>query len=510
MNNNKQVLHLNQESVNRLSELMKQGNNHHPKTMKELFTVLKDSGIKQRNSMKENEPKKKAVVSPRVATDIIKKYVITANIGTNQKELENSPLYFYDLDRGIYSYSNKTIDRIILSIEPSMTERNRKEIKSWLNIESKNLEPNQDTNLIPVNNGIYDKNKNKLLAFNPKYVFTTKVATDYLLSKIHEPIFKGWSITAWIKQLSNNDGEKEKLIWQMIATAIQNPPSGNTAFFLVDNQQGRTGKSTFEELLINLVGEENYTALRVKQFDERFSIANIYGASLVIGDDNNPNEYIEDSSNFKSTISGDRIPIEFKGTQPFTYKPNITTVQSMNGIPRFKDNTNGVYRRIRVIKFNHQYPDTPDGRLIKSKYIKNDQLLQFVLKKGLETDISTIVSTKESKEALDELKVDSNPIYAFYKEVVKELTSSRIPANFLYKLYKKYCDDNNLKYIPTQNKFTRELKIILSVYGYKYEAHCRPTVNFTHNDYQLIGYDDYDDKKYPSYINKVQSCFIKC
>ena len=81
-------------------------------------------------------------------------------------------------------------------------------------------------------------------------------------------------------------------------------------------------------------------------------------------------EYIEDSSNFKSTISGDRIPIEFKGAQPFTYKPNITTVQSMNGIPRFKDNTNGVYRRIRVIKFNHQYPDTPDGRLIKSKYIK--------------------------------------------------------------------------------------------------------------------------------------------
>lgn len=481
------------------------------KTMHDLFKLLNKIGVNKRKTIAESKPSKtKTTIPARKIADIIKEYVITANIGTNQKELENSPLYFYDLDTGIYSFSSKTMDKLILSIEPSTTTKNRTEIKNWLSIESPNLEPNQDINLIAVENGIYDKNKNNLLSFNPKKVFTTKVRTKYNSTQNKEPIFKGWSITKWIKELSDGDKEKEKLIWQTIATVVQNPPSSNMAFFLVDDQQGRTGKSTFEELLINLIGEENFTALRIKQFDERFGIANIYGTSLVIGDDNNPNDFIEDSSNFKSSISGDRIPIEFKGSQPFTYKPNITTVQSMNGIPRFKDNTNGVYRRIKIIKFNHQYPDTPNSRLIKSKYIKDDKLLQFVLKKGLETDINTIANTKESNEALDELKTDSNPIYAFCKDVISQLTSSRIPTNFLYRLYQKYCNDNNLKHIPSQNKFTRDLKPILKIYGYTFKLKYRPTEKFTHADYQLINFDDYRDTKYKEYISKAQSCFIKC
>lgn len=484
--------------------------NEEPETMEKLFSLLKNEGTKQRKFIAESEPKKqKNTIPARTVANIIERYVITANIGTTQEELEKSPLFFYNVDTGIYSFSSRTIDKLIIAVEPCTTTKNRTEIKNWLSIDSPNLEPSQDINLIAVGNGIYDKKSKKLLPFSPKKIFTTKIETSYSSEQIEEPIFNGWSITKWIKELSDGDNNKENLIWQTIATVIQNPPTANSAFFLVDDQQGRTGKSTFEELLINLVGEENFTTLRIKQFDERFSIANIYNTSLVIGDDNNPNDFIEDSSNFKSAVTGDRILLDIKSIQPFKYKPNITTVQSMNGIPRFKDNTGGVYRRFKVIKFNHQYPDTPDSKLIKSKYIKDNKLLQFVLKKGLETDISTITDTKESNDALDEQKSEDNPIYAFCKDIIINLTSSRIPTKFLYKLYQKYCVENNLKYIPTQNKFTRDLKTILKTYGYTLKSHCRPTKKFTHEDYQLIICDNYKNTKYDDYINRVQTCFIK-
>ena len=308
-----------------------------------------------------------------------------------------------------------------------------------------------------------------------------------------EPTFNNWSLSNWFKQLADNDPQKELLLWQLIATVVQNKANSNVLFCLIDNGQGRTGKSTLEQLLMNLVGKDNYTALKLSEFDDDFLLAQAYGASLIIGDDNPPLKYIDDGSTLKSVVTNELVLINPKGMSPFSAKFNAAVVQSMNAFPRFRDTTGGLYRRFRLIKFNHQYQDTPAGRKIKEEYIYNKALLEWLLRKALTIDVSSIIDTNESKEMVNDIQIESDIVRAFVVDVVNDLTSTRIPAKFLYNLFVQYAEANHNPTNMTQNTFTRRLKPLLEEQGFKYERRKLAPLNY---------FESKDARLLPEYLAK--------
>src|SRR5699024_10743163 len=142
-------------------------------------------------------------------------------------------------------------------------------------------------------------------------------------------------------------------------------------------------------------------------------------------------KYIDDGSTLKSVVTNELVLINPKGTPPFSAKFNTTVVQSMNAFPRFRDTTGGLYRRFRLIKFNHQYPDTPAGRKIKDEYIYNEELLQWLLKKALTIDTSTIIDTKESKEMVTDIQLES--------DIVRDRKSTRLNSSHVSISYAVFC-----------------------------------------------------------------------
>ena len=148
-------------------------------------------------------------------------------------------------------------------------------------------------------------------------------------------------------------------------------------FFL--SEDGKTGKSTFQRLISNLVGSSNTSSLKIKEFESDFKLASAYGKTLVIGDDNNPKDFNETSENFKSVVTGDNVLLNPKGKEPFSTVLTPFVIQSMNGLPRFRDITDGLQRRLRIIRFNHVYKGDKNNRLIKEKYIHDKRLLEFIL-----------------------------------------------------------------------------------------------------------------------------------
>lgn len=85
-------------------------------------------------------------------------------------------------------------------------------------------------------------------------------------------------------------------MWQTTISAVVNPNlTTDVAIFLVDSGPG---KSTFERLLENLVGAGNFGSLKLKEFEDDFKLASATGKALLIGDDNNPNDYNRTSENF--------------------------------------------------------------------------------------------------------------------------------------------------------------------------------------------------------------------
>ena len=268
---------LDNETMQRMEKLrkMQQASNKPPKTNQELFSRLKQAGIEKRKE-KEYTPEKgvnagktiRPCLTFREITNIVEKYAILKTIGEDERELETSPLYWYEPDSGTYTKNTKKINTMINIVDNQATERTIKEVRNKLILECKETIKTNDTNLVIVNNGIYDRSQKKLLPFSPDYIFTTKIATNYNPNASIEPVYNGWSVSKWFNEISNGEQDKIKLLWQIVTACVDSNISHEAAIFLVDNGQGRTGKSTFEKLIMNLVGEENCGQLKLIEFEE--------------------------------------------------------------------------------------------------------------------------------------------------------------------------------------------------------------------------------------------------
>ncbi|OUQ02128.1 DNA primase [Lactobacillus gallinarum] len=400
------------------------GFNQENTTIKQLKNILRNEGLEQRQLIKEQNvadghPKKKAILNFRRVTSILEKYILWAVVGNNQDEWQKSALYFYNPESGIYEKNNLLIEELINTVEPQITEKNIKEVKSKLRIEGKRKYLTNNSNLYVLGNGIFDAQKHQLLNYSPKYVFTSKIAVNYN-PDAQEPRFDNWSFSKWINEdIAENKEDKIKLIWQTFKAVVNSNYSYHSAVFLLDAKHGSAGKGTFEQLLENIAGEGNYASIKLNEFEKDAILATIVNKPLVIGDDNDPNKPIDSSERFKSASTGDSIPINDKYEKAYSYKPTCLIVQSLNDLPKFKDNSDATYRRIRVIKFNKHYAENASNRKIKDEYIYNKDLLEWIVKTAIDVKIDGVmVHTEESNAILKENKIDSEPFLQFVNDIV--------------------------------------------------------------------------------------------
>lgn len=447
-------------------------------TTEQLKHKLKSIGEEWRlKHMKINEKTGEAKiprVSPRLVADILKQECVFILIDEDNPEL--APLAVYDLDSGIYQKGERFINRLAMSVERTLTARECITIRHYLTTECEEQKPTKDKNLIVVKNGVFNRLTKCLEPFSSKYVFVNKVNTNFI-ENAKEPYFEGWNFSEWITELSDGNKSKEKLLWQLFAVAINaNYVSEIAVFFL--SEQGRTGKSTFQQLMVNLIGRQNTTSLKIKEFESDFKLASAYGSSLVVGDDNNPKDFNETSENFKSVVTGDSVLLNPKGKAPFTTTLTPFVIQSMNGLPRFKDITDGLQRRLRIILFNHSYKGDKNNRAIKERYIYDSNLLEFILSKVIDMDFEEVEDTLESQQAIHELVLENSAVVSFFEDQFQELESDRLPMKFLFKFFQAVCDYDNQPTTMKQNTFSKEMKSLAERNGWEYHRNNKAPLHF--------------------------------
>lgn len=447
---------------------LKQSNQ--PQSISDLESLLGQDGKQWRAEHQEelkNGNIKQHFPSPRAVADILEKRLVYGIIANDDGEMERGQVSFYDPGSGIYRESRRMLKKLATCVERGLTARQQEEVINYLSLDSHRLNETRSKWLIPVNNGVFNQQTKQLEPFTPKYVFRHKVMTDYR-PDVTEPSFNGWTVSSWFKQIAGDDQDKLKLIWQTISAVVNPNLTTDVAIILVDSGQGRTGKSTFERLLENLVGAGNYGSLKLKEFEDDFKLASATGKALIIGDDNNPNDYNRTSENFKSVATGENILLNPKGMAPFNYRFNNMIIQSMNGIPRFSDTSDALFRRLRVIVFNHQYEATAANKRIKDEYIKDRQLLEFLLKKALSITPDVLQDTAESQQIIQDVKEDNDSVAYFINHYLDELESTRVPVAFLFKYFLAAMEYENNPQKLKQPTFTRRAKPLMSNKGWEY------------------------------------------
>ncbi|MCC4120960.1 DNA primase family protein [Lactococcus lactis] len=350
-------------------------------------------------------------------------------------------LGIYNPELGIYETNENFFHRLIYWLEPSYSQARSKEVLFKLETLSEVKQQTAEAHLIPVANGIFNKKTQQLEPFSPKYVFTSTIATKYN-AKTKVPNINGWNVDDWLLDLMSGDKELVSLLWQIISASTNGNYSYRKGVWLVG--KGNDGKGTFQSLIMNLIGRENVASVKAEQFSERFALSQVVGKTCIIGDDSQVS-YLDNAGNYFSVVTGDPVPIEAKGKQPTLAVFNKLVIQSTNFLPKFRNKSNGTYRRLLIVPFKKSFTADNDNWKIKDDYIRRTDVLEYVLKIALSLNFDKFDEPQATKGLLDDFKLSNDNVMGFVNDTFEEFVSDFLPSIFLSSLYRAWCETEGVK-----------------------------------------------------------------
>lgn len=374
--------------------------------------------------------------------DVFGRYLISQN---HIARIEGRLHIYQD---GMYSDDVNLIFEAMRSVLPNIKKNQKSEVMDYMTDTAPRMNYS-DVNLIAFRNGILNLDTMELLPFSPEYVVTNKIPWDY------NPHAEDPDADAVLDRISCNDPDIRSLLEECIGYCFYRKNVIQKAFILLGDKSN--GKSTFISVLNRILGNDNVSAMDLKNLGDRFSKATLFKKLANIGDDIS-DEFIPDASLFKKIVSGDRIQAEFKGQQLFEFNPFVKLIFSANNMPRIKDDTGAVQRRLVIIPFQAVFTeDDPDfDPDIKRKLFKQSAMEYFIkigvagLKKVLEQKHFT-KSRKVQKE-LDDYNRQNHPELLFFEEL-EEFEVLNHETKEVYARYNAFCSENGFT-AKGQAKFT--------------------------------------------------------
>lgn len=351
----------------------------------------------------------------------------------------NNQLHIYK--DGVYVNGYKEIETSMIQLIPNLKKTQRREVLDYMELIVEDVQV-ADANLIAFRNGIYDIVTDELKTFSPDMIVTNKIPWDYNSQAYNE------LADNTLNKLACNDEPIRTLLEECIGYCFYRRNELGKAFILTGDKSN--GKSTFLDCIKAILGEGNISALDLKELGDRFSTSMMFGKLANIGDDIG-DDFLQGSqvSVFKKVVTGNRIKAERKGQEPFEFNPYIKLLFSANNIPRMKDKTGAVLRRLIIIPFNASFSKESDDYdpFIKYKLIQKESV-EYLIKVGIEGLKRVIINNEFTKSEkvqnqLNEYEETNNPILAFIKDIGVD-TIENEPTNEVYKRYQLFCADNSM------------------------------------------------------------------
>jgi putative DNA primase/helicase len=318
---------------------------------------------------------------------------------------------------------------------------------------------NKELKLVPFKNGILDMNTITLLEHNKEYYFTHGLNINFNSSAVMEN-----HMINFLCSISNNNINTLKVLRSFIQCVLLRDNQYQVALYL--HGPGGTGKSTFEKLLISLVGNTNSAVLNIIDLNRQFTMSKLMDKSLVLFSD--VQGYTGDPSKLRLLISGDVINAERKFKDSFDLQPDALVVLSSNLLWSPKDASTGLQRRIIYIPVI-TVPDKIDRKLFL--YNLTDNTYSGTLSTSLSGLVNWALSNTDSNlnllnNAVETNKLinpnairDTNPLVDWIKSYISYEYGNNVsigrktsnPKTHLYPNYLLFCKEYGYIPLPFQS-----------------------------------------------------------
>ena len=363
--------------------------------------------------------------------------------------------YFYE--DGYYAKrSEKRAQRYILNeMIPRYATKNDivdTEFQWALRIDKYSREINTNPYLINLGNCIFNTQSWKTQPHDPSILSTIRIGGNYD-ETARCPIFH--------RYIGDILPESEiPLIQEMMGYFLVPITKAQKCFVM--QGKAESGKSTLLYVVqdILLRGTENCSSLTWNELSDKFGMVQLYGKMANIFADL-PSERIKNTSTFKAITGEDNITGQHKFRELFSFKPFVRLLFSCQDPPKnYADNTDGFYRRLIIVVFDHAVPeDKRDGDLKEKLMTEQDGILMWSLDglKRLMKNKWKFSETDRTRLALSNYKSKNSSALAFVQEECVVAPEAECFRQDLYNAYVEYCHANGYKEPLKLTTFNSEL-----------------------------------------------------
>ena len=366
----------------------------------------------------------------------------------------NGNTYVYS--DGYYKIADNELNKKMIEVLPPITKKQRSETLDYVNIVTHMDNPPIDTYSVNLRNGRLNMKTGKLSEHHPMFFDTARVDVMY------DPNAYDETVHHTLMKIVQGDQELFDLLCQMMGYCLVRHNNYQVTFFLYGNQASN-GKSTFLDMVTELLGRENVTTLSIKDLNDPYKPAELDGKLANIGDDVSQLN-IRESEIFKKVVSGEGVQVERKYKDPFTLRNTSTLIFSGNFLPSFSDKSNGITRRMVIIPFNAKFSITdPDFNPNIEQDLTTEEAQSYLIKLALKgyqqlEQNKGFVIPQASKDALHEFKNVTSTVMVWVTE--NEYTFDDFNGKVrdtMYQSYVQYCEITGVKNPVSSRSFVSEI-----------------------------------------------------
>lgn len=293
------------------------------------------------------------------------------------------------------------------------------------------------TNLIPLKNGVYDFEAKVLLPHSPNYYFTYQFPITYDKQATCP------KTEAFLDQILTP--EQRETVEEWIGYYFYRLYAFKKAIIFVG--EGDTGKTTLLEVITNLLGRDNLSAISLQKLaNDRFSPAHMHQKHGNIVDELSDKD-ITDTGHFKIATGNGSITAEHKYGNQFSFVNYSKLTFACNRIPdASKNDDDAYYRRWLVIRFQKTIEKKiPNFIATLTTEEERSGLFNLAIT-ALERLLTQgeFSNTQDVEEIKLEMMRSGSSIAKFASDMLEEKIGEELSKEALYDAYTQYCKDEDV------------------------------------------------------------------
>jgi len=312
-------------------------------------------------------------------------------------------------------------------------------------------------NYLTLQNGLYKIDEEVLIGHTPD-IFTTN-----LLPYNYNPAATCPRFIQFLDEIFSGNQEKINFIQEAVGYSFHQALPTPGLFFLTGD--GNNGKSTFINIITNLIGKENTGNVSFNRLSDEKYVLELFQKMINISGETPHLKKIE-TDIIKGITTGDWITGRELYNQPMKFRSFAKHFLAMNKLPVINDSSHGMWRRIWIVEFDRIFTEAEEDHELEEKLLNElSGIFNWALEgyRRLRDNKFFLKESTSMKLSKQEYRNEMDSVRSFARDRIMKESGNDLKLSDVYKIYASYCSEENRKDIESKKGFRK----ILQDAGYK-------------------------------------------